>query len=171
MFSKIYCKYKKNALISIGIIRSINHRNRLCKHLKQMKTDSFDYVIKKADFNRFRNVLKKIITHSKRLHFKRLFDQFKYDMKKTWKIISDSLNKTSHNIIPDTMVITGLDCTDKKQIADSLNSFFVSVGKQNNGNIGRHRESHYRDYLTAQVETQFTFCSISNSNTVRMIKM
>ena len=140
------------------------------KHLKQLKTDSFDYVIKKDDFNRFRNVLKKTITHAKRLHFKRLFDQFKYDIKKTWKIISDSLNKTSHNTIPDTMIINGLDCTDKKQIADSFNAFFVSVGEQNNANIERHRESHYRDYLTDQVEAQFTFRSISNSDTVRMIK-
>ena len=75
-------KHKKNAWISVGIIRSINHRNRLYKHLKQLKTDSFDYVIKRADFNRFRNVMKKTITHAKRLHFKRLFDQFKYTMKK-----------------------------------------------------------------------------------------
>ena len=72
-------KHKKNAWISVGIIRSINHRNRLYKHLKQLKTDSFDYVIKKADFNRFRNVLKKTITHAKRLHFKRLFDQFRWE--------------------------------------------------------------------------------------------
>ena len=91
-------------------------------------------------------------------------------MKKTWKIISDSLNKTSHNTIPDTMIINGLDCTDKKQIADSFNTFFVSVGEQNNANIERHRESHFRDYLTDQVEAQFTFRSVSNSDTVRMIK-
>ena len=36
--------------------------------------------------------------------------------------------------------------------------------------ILRHRESHFRDYLTDQVETQFTFRLISNSNTVRIIK-
>ena len=68
------------------------------------------------------------------------------------------------------MIINGLDCTDKKQIADSFNAFFVSVGEQNNANIERHRESHYRDYLTDQFEAQFTFRSISNSDTVRMIK-
>ena len=163
-------KHKKNAWISVGIIRSINHRNRLYKHLKQMKTDSFDYVIKKANFNRFRNVLKKTITHAKRLHYKRLFDQFKYDMKKTWKIISDSLNRTSHSSIPDTMVINGLECTDKKEIADSFNSFFVSIGEQNNVNVERHKESHFRDYLTDKVDAQFAFRSIRNSDTVRMIK-
>ena len=162
-------KHKKNAWISVRIIRSINHRNRLYKHLKQMKTDSFDYVIKKADFNRFRNVLKKTITHAKRLHFKRLFDQFKYDMKKTWKIISDSLNKTSHNTIPDTMVINGLDCTDKKQIADVL-MHSLSLLENRISQILRDTESHFRDYLIYQVEAQLTFRSISNSDTVRMIK-
>ena len=155
-------KTQEKCMDKCWIIMSINQRNRLYKPLKQMKTDSFDYVIKKADFNRFRNVLKKTITHAKRLHFKGLFNQFKNDIKKTWKILSDSLNKTSHDTIPDTMVINGLDCTDKKQIADSFNAFFVSVGEQNNANIERHRESHFRDYLTDQVEDQFTLCSISN---------
>ena len=129
--------------------------------MKQIKTDSFDYVIKKTDFNRFRNVLKKTITQTKRLHFKRLFDQFKYDIKKTWKIISDSPNKTSHNTILDTIFINSLDCTDKKQIADSFNSFFVSVGEQNNANIERHRELHFRDYLTDQVEASLHFAQLA----------
>ena len=156
-------QYKNNAWITVGIIMSINHSHRLYKYLKQMKTNSFDYVIKQVNFYRFRNVLKKTITTAKRLHFKRLFDQFKYDVKKTWIIISDSMNKTPHNSILDTMVINGLDCTDKKQIPNSFNSFFVSVGEQNNANIERHRKSHFRHYLTDQVEAQFTFRSISNS--------
>ena len=59
------------------------------------------------------------------------------------------------------MIIHGLDCTDKKQIADNFNALIVSVGEQNNANIER---SHFRDYLTDQVEAQFTFRSISNIN-------
>ena len=66
-------KHKKNSWISVGIIRLINHRNRLYKDMKQMKIDSFDYVIKKSDFNRFKNVLKKTNTHVKRLYFKRIY--------------------------------------------------------------------------------------------------
>ena len=43
----MYCIYNIHAWINVRIIRSINHRNRLYKHLKQMKTDWFDYVIKR----------------------------------------------------------------------------------------------------------------------------
>ena len=48
-----------------------------------MRTDWFIYVIEQADLNRFRNVLERSIAHAMRLHFKCLFDQFKYDMKDT----------------------------------------------------------------------------------------
>ena len=72
-----------------------------------MKIDSFEYVIKKSEFNRYRNALKKIITHAKRLYYKNQFDQFKYGMKTNWKIISESLNKNSRNSIPNTMIIDG----------------------------------------------------------------
>ena len=68
------------------------------------------------------------------------------------------------------MVINGLECTDKKKIANSFNSFFVSIGEQNNATVERHKESHFRDYLTDQVDAQFAFRSISNSDTLRMIK-
>ena len=51
-----------------------------------MKIDSFEYVIKKSEFNRYSNALKKMITHAKRLYYKNLFDKFKYDMKKLGKL-------------------------------------------------------------------------------------
>ena len=62
---------------------------------------------------------------------------------------------------PDTMVINGLDCTDNKQITDSFNSFFVSVGEPNNANIAGHRDSYFHDYLTDQVETQLHFAQLA----------
>ena len=87
-----------------------------------------------------------------------------------WKIKSDSLNRTSHNLLPDTIVINGLNCTDKKEIANSFNSFFVSIGEQNNANVERHKESHFRFYLTDQVDSQFAVRSIRNSDTLRKIQ-
>ena len=52
-------KHTKNAWITIGIIRSINQRTKLYKKIKQMKIESFEYIMKKSEFNRYRNALKK----------------------------------------------------------------------------------------------------------------
>ena len=114
--------------------------------------------------------MKKIITHAKRLYYKNLFDQFKYDMKKTWKIISESLNKNSRNSVPDTMLIDGVECSDRKKIAEKFNSYFVSVGKLEDENTDQNNDNNFRDYMTDQINTHFTFHPIDNIDTKRMIK-
>ena len=45
--------------MTLGILRSINHRNTMYKKLKQMRPDSENYVIKRSNFNHYRNTLKK----------------------------------------------------------------------------------------------------------------
>ena len=85
-------RHKKTAWITSGIIKSINHRNKLHKILRQTNSDAFCYIEKQTAFNRYRNELKKTITHAKRLHYKTIFNNVKHDMKKTWAIISDTLN-------------------------------------------------------------------------------
>ena len=60
-----------------------------------------------------------IITHAKRCHYKTIFERFKFDMKKTWSIISENLNKNVRNPIPDKMTINGVNCRDKQVIARS----------------------------------------------------
>ena len=135
-----------------------------------MKIDSFEYVIKKSEFNRYRTALKKIITHAKRLYYKNLFGQFKYDMKKNWRIISESLNKNSRNSVPNTVLIDGVECSDRKKIAEKFNSYFVSVAKLEDGNTDQKNDNNLRDYITDQINTHFTFYPIDNIDTKRMIK-
>ena len=83
------------------------------KKLKQMRSDSENYVIKRSNFNQYRNTLKKSMIHAKRFYYKNMFDRFKHDMKKTWSIISETLsrNKQNHSL-PETMTINGQDCSN-----------------------------------------------------------
>ena len=114
--------------------------------------------------------VKKAIIHAKRSHYKTLFEQFKFDMKKTWSIISENLNKNVRNLIPDKMTINGVDC-DKQVIADNFNSFFAFIGEQNARNITEeHGNSSYRDYLTDRIDSQFIFRTIDNNYTIQIIK-
>ena len=48
-------------------------------------------------------------------------------MKKTWGIISGTLNRNVSNSIPDTMTINGEDCSDRQVIADSFNDLFSTI--------------------------------------------
>ena len=42
---------------------------------------------------------------------KDLFKQCKFDMKKTWDVLSDILNRDIRNSVPDNMIINGLECS------------------------------------------------------------
>ena len=101
---------------------------------------------------------------------KNLFDQFKYGMKKNLKIISESLNKNSCNSVLDTMLIYGIECSGRKKIAEKFNSYFISVGKLEDENIDQNNENNFCDYMTDQINTQFTFHPIDNIYTKQMIK-
>ena len=49
--------------------------NRLYKRLKQTKTDAPSYEAKRTSFNKYKNLLKKTITHAKCVFYKNLFDR------------------------------------------------------------------------------------------------
>ena len=68
---------------------------------------------------------------------------FKYDMKKTLTIISESLNKNSRNSVPDTMLIHGIECSDRKKIAEKFNSNFISVRKLEGENTDQNNDDNF----------------------------
>ena len=74
------------------------------------------------------------------------------------------------NPIPETMTINGQDCSDKGTIAESFNTFFASIGKQNELNIRTHHWPHFEDYLTGANNFNFSFHLIENTTTFRIIK-
>ena len=116
-------KHKKTPWITVGILKSINRRNKLYKSLKKTQLNSISYATKKSNFNQYRNRLGKTIALAKRMYYKTIFEQYKQDMKKTWAILSDILHRKAVNSLPDTMTVEGHDCGDRKAIAEEFNNF------------------------------------------------
>ena len=109
--------------------------------------------------------------HAKRFYYKNIFDCFKHDMKKTWSIISETLSRNKQNqSLPETMAINGQDCSNTQVIAEHFNTFFATIGAQNEAHIHTHQGSHFRDYLTKHIDTSFAFHEIHNYETIRIIK-
>ena len=79
-------KHNKNPWMTVGILKSINQRNKLYKKFKQTSINSISYVAKKTMFNRYRNTLKKTITLAKLVYYKNIFDRYKHDMKKLYRL-------------------------------------------------------------------------------------
>ena len=92
-------------------------------------------------------------------------------MKITWSIISETLSRKKQNhSLPETMTINGKDCSNTQVIAEHFNTFFATIGAQNEAHIRTHQGSHFRDYLTRHTEARFAFHEIHNYKTIRIIK-
>ena len=136
-----------------------------------MRSDSENDVIKRSNLNHYRNTLKKTHDSCKTIYYKNTFDCFKHDMKKNWSIIAETLsrNKQNHSL-PETMTINGQDCSNTQVIAEHFNTFFATIGAQNEAHIRTHQGSHFRDYLTRHTEARFAFHEIHNYERIRIIK-
>ena len=80
-------------------------------------------------------------------------------MKKTWWVISETLNRKVKNSVPETMTINGQDCSNREIIVEKFNrsTFFVSIGEKNEHNIHTHEGSHFSNYLTDDIKCKFAF--------------
>ena len=63
-----------------------------------------------------------------------------------------------------------MQCSDKARISEHFNSFFATIGSQNENNIRKHEGSTYKNYLTNQYDCTFAFHLINNNDTLRIIK-
>ena len=64
---------------------------------------------------------------------KEIFNLYKHDMKKTWGVISETLNRKVKNSVPETMTINGQDCSNKEIIVEEfLINFLLPLEKRLN---------------------------------------
>ena len=76
------------------------------------------------------------------------------NVKKTWSIINDILNKNKQNTkLPVYFKHGEKKISDKKDIADKFNAFFTNIGKK----LEEVPHRHFSDYLVSKPNTKFEF--------------
>ena len=140
-------KHKKNKWISKGIIKSIEIKDKLYKLMIQHTIDEVEahqYI--KNTFNIYRNMLKKLIRQAKRLYYIATFARFKHNIKQTWKIIKETLNRSKRDALPNRFLVGEQYIDDPKEIANAFNSYFINIGPS----VASHivTDVSYKDYLS-----------------------
>ena len=100
----------------------------------------------KHTFNIYRNMLKKLIRQAKRLYYIATFARFKHDIKQTWKIIKETLNRSKSDALPNRFLVGELYIDDPKEIANAFNSYFINIGSSAASHIVT--DVSYKDYLS-----------------------
>ena len=85
---------------------------------------------------------------------------------KTWQTIDNALNgkpPKSTPACPDTISVDSKLCTNKKDIANEFNNYFVTICANNQI---LDINTHYTSYLNSLIESTFNFDHIYNATTM-----
>lgn len=123
--TKIKNVRKKKEWITLGIITSIKHRDKL----KKIADRAPQNVEAMERFRRYRNILTKLIKKSKYMYFKNKLVQCRNDIKKTWEVIKNATNDAKKSKGISLMKNENKLVHDNLEIADIFLEYFGTIGK------------------------------------------
>ena len=93
-------------------------------------------------------------------------------MKKTWGTIDETLNRKQKSTeYPAEFFYNNRTIRDSKDIANSFNEYFSSIGPSLSENIDvSGQDKSYNGYLTNPVNSQFSFTPVSENEILKIIK-
>ena len=107
-----------------GLLKSINRKNRLYKRLI-----TSPYKSGELQYKTYKNKLNHLIRIAKRSYNDRKFDSAKNDLKLTWKLLKEVINKRkSKSPLPSSFKAEGRSITDPTEIANRFCKYFTNIG-------------------------------------------
>jgi len=143
VYTKPARKYIKHSQwLTKGLLKSSILKSKLLKN--KLKYPSEDNINK---YKRYATLYNKLIRIAKSTHFHEQIQLAKTDMKRTWKILKNSLNISDQkNNLPSYFMHDNDMVTDKKDIAEQFNIFFSNIGLKISEDVP-HTIIPYNEYL------------------------
>ena len=112
------------------ILQSINQKNRLYKTLVHTDTDNTDLFNRRKDeYKQYRAYLRKQIREAKRKYYDHIFSLYKNDIKNTWKILNETLNRNRRKHQSQDFLINNELVNDPDIIVNEFNAYFVNIAE------------------------------------------
>ena len=155
----------KRPWITKGILRSINSRNNLYKDYLRNPTSN-----NSCKYKRYRNILTSVIRLSRKLHYADKFHKIGSNIKSTWNTINDIIGKKKEDGPKDKFTINGSPILNKKDIAETFNSFFVKIGQNLAEKIEPVPNKRFSDYLPEPIDRSVFFYSTNPTEVINIVK-
>ena len=113
-----------------GMKESIKKKNKMYRAYIKTKNREQELVYRK-----YRNRLNGLMFKAEKDYYDRLITENKNNMKKSWQTLKEIINKKQASGASSRFMVNNKIITDKKEICDGFNSFFINVGPSLSKNI------------------------------------
>ena len=139
---------------------------------KTTPVTSADHEQIKLRFKNYEKEVRNAIQETKNRYFNRNFTAYKCDIKKTWLVINDTLRRNKNKRdLPTTFNYNGLVLSDPKEIANSFNIYFASIGDKLSSEIKTptNNNINFTSYLKNPTKNRLKFTHITEDDTIKAI--
>ena len=164
-------RHKKERWMTDELLAQVIKNNEMYVDWKTTPIAHPDYEKVKFNFKGYKKIVLKGIERAKRDYFDRVFLAYKCDMKRTWQVISETLNrnKRKHDM-PSLFTHEGRDLVDSTEIANAFNTYFANIGKNLSSQIDQNNViADYKQYLTSPTRETLKFECITKDYTIKAI--
>ena len=109
--------------LSEGLKKSIKIKNKL--YHKHRKTGLQEH---ERLYKQYRNKLNGLLFLAEKDHYQKLLSDYKDNLKKSWSVLKEVINKKKSNRSCSRFYVNEDICSNKNDISNAFNSFFVNVG-------------------------------------------
>ena len=150
--------------ITKSLLRSINRKNNLYyKYISKRDETS------KNKYTSYKNILTTLLRVSKREYYSSQLKTYKNDMKNTWKIINNVLNKNRKKSQISKINNEGTIVDDPTSIAETFNEYFSQIGSNLAKKVPQSNEPFY-EYLDNPNQHSLFFTPTNEDEIINIIK-
>ena len=106
-----------------GLKKSIRIKNSLFILSKKHNSEEME-----SNYKKYRNRLTTLLRNAERDHYDSLLKKYKSNLKKSWAVIKDVINRKKFGKTCSKFYINNKCVSNKTLIADSFNSYFINIG-------------------------------------------
>ena len=164
-------KDKKEKWMTNELLKQINKKNDMYVDWKTKSTTTEMYNNKKINFKTFEKIVNINIIETKRSYYHNTFRNYKNNMKKTWRIINETLGKTNQkNNLPIFIEHNNTLITDPNRISNTFNDYLANIGSDLASNICADGNNEmYKQYLLTQSQCTCKFEKIHEDDILKII--
>ena len=163
-------KHKISPWISFDILKSMRFRDKLYVKWKKSDESTPNYTLLENSYKSFCAIVQKDIRIAKKLYYHKQFENYKSDIKKTWKQINEvKSNKSKVSELPKYFLDGNNILTENIDIANCFNNFFCNIGPSLANSIQNPPNKSFKDYLKQNILSSFSFNTISTEFTTKII--
>ena len=160
-------KLKSKPWITPEISKMIKIRDKLFTRKKRQPNNE-DI---KQYYNIFRNRVNREIKRSKKSYYTLYFDNHKNNIRKTWEGIRNIVNlKNTTNYGISQLNINGKIINEPKDIANSMNNFFVNIGAETEKCVPKVNHTSPNKFLKNRNQFNLIIAHISEDEILDIIK-